>query len=500
MTQLKYLDGFDKMTSSSEQFNIVKGALNKLRLRPQIQNEYSESSREALGTVDTNTAVGQFFKTSKENINGISLTVQSAATFASMDAITSGAGENKAGTMEYSSSVALQAEYIKSGADEAVRTTFTDLASVTQDGSYCIGMDLSGVVDDEWRVTLTSTDLTGVTFSLKYAQNISQVQAKLFFFISDGTNGKSFLLTTSTTNVWQTFTFAETSMSIDTADDGGAEVDMSAITKMGFRIDVRQAGATLGYADSITYQAEGGSFDIELWKFPSLPVGDGTEDYTAVGTQYTEIGDRGVGGFVQSSLNVPLFGGKHKYHIDGFIAGTALEIPTNTLLEENAYYALVLKYVDTDVTVFGANTLYEIEYYTEGYAWKTEVADGFVDRIAGAESSGLYSDLMFQIFSAESVYIMSANVLADSAPNGDAQASIFVEDKNMGITGIVSTVQRGGMGRTSIPFDLSTHPMMLGEGGKFEVYYDDDPTDDVSKILFGFTYLYRLSRANGSIS
>ncbi len=161
---------YTEMTSNSEQFNILKGNLNKLRLRPQIQNEYAESSREAIGTVDASTVVGQMFKASQNNINGISLTLQSAASFASMDSITAntGSSEQKAGTMEYSSDAELQEEWIKSGAVEAVRSAYTDDNSDTQDGSFAckMPMDAAGV---EWRVTLTSTDLTGVTISIFYA-------------------------------------------------------------------------------------------------------------------------------------------------------------------------------------------------------------------------------------------------------------------------------------------------------------------------------------------
>ncbi len=117
--------------------------------------------------------------------------------------------------------------------------------------------------------------------------------------------------------------------------------------------------------------------------------------------------------------------------------------------------------------------------------------------IPGANGAGAYSDLMFQTFSAQDVYSVSSTLLTDSAPGAGADVAIFAEDSNMGITGIVSTVQRGGMGRTSLEYDLKLRPMFLENGGKFEAYYNDDPTDDATQALFVMEYLYVPPTVNG---
>ncbi len=488
-------DTYSKQTQNSDQFNIVKGTLNKLRLRPQIQNEYCESSREGMYAITSANVVGQIFKASQDNINGISLTLQSNAIFASMNNITSGSGEHKSGTMEYSSDGALQAEYIKSGSTEAVRGTFTDAALVTQDGSYACKMPMD-VDNDDWRVGLSATDLTGVTFSLKYANTKEWNRAKMYFFIGDGTNTKSYPLTIALKNVWQTFKFAESDMIVHADDDTSTTPTITAITQMGFRV-TDPDGAEFAYVDSITYQVEGGSIKAELWDMgSSLPASDGTVDYTT-GTQYTELGDKGIAGFVTSSIDIDLVGGKRKYHIDELIAGVALEKPSNTLLTVDNYYALILKYVDTDVLVYGPNTTYSVNYYTNGYAWKAETSDNLIDVIPGVSGSGAYSDLMFQIFSTQDVYIHKFQLFTTDAPSGNADVSVFSEDKNMGIVDIPVSNQKGGMGRTEITMDLSLKPSLLEKGGKFEAYYNDDPTDDVDVVLFAMDYLFIPPTTNG---
>lgn len=483
-------------TQNSNSFTITKGALNNLRLRPKILNEHSESSREALGTITSTVAIGQIFKASQDNINGMSMTVQSAEALTSMDDITTGGGELKAGTMEYSSDVALQAEYIKGGANEATRSAFTDIASVTQDGNYGIKMATSSTADN-WTVTLASTDLSGDIFSLKFAQTQSFANAKVYFFIGDGTNTKSYPLSVPSINLWKTFTFEETDMVV-TADDLTATTpDMSAITKMGFRVDDSHP-SSFAYSDSITYQTEPGSFSIELWDLgTTLPTGNGTEDYTSIGTQYTELGDRGISGVVVSSVNVALHGGKRVYHSDDFVAGTALEIPSNTLLDVDHYYSVVGKYVDTDITVYGGNTTFEVDYYTNGYAWKTDVADNFIDKIDGAHGSGAYSDFAFEIYSTQDVNIIKTDIVQDSAAGANAWATINAEDKNMDITSVPAVVQKGGFGRTGMSLDQANRPVFLEKGGKYEVNFNDDATDSLTKILFSMSYWFIKEDANG---
>lgn len=478
-------------------FDILPGQLNEMRIRPAIINEHVESSRELIDTVTSSNIVGQFFKASQDNINTLYLTLQSTLAFASMDAITSGAGENKAGTMEYSSSAALQAEWIKSGAAEAVRATFTDTTGVTQDEEFCMQLDLTGVVDDEWRVTLDSTDLTGVSFSLKYAQNKSFEQAKMFFFISDGTNGKSFLLPVGAPSIWQTFEFIESSMTVDAADDGGGIVDMTAITEMGFRIDTRRGGA-IAYVDSIAYQ---GSVVLKLWDCgTSLPVGDGASfNLTDNATQYTELGDRGISGVVVSEVSLPLKGGRQFYHVHGFVAGVATEIPTNTLLTVGNYYAITINYVDTDVGVFGPNTTFSIDYYNNGYAFQTTNESTPITKIPGAAGAGAYSDIMFAILSTQDVYVYQTEItILDASGNEtishtDTEITFHLENSDMEMS---LTANDHIVNRTRVE-DFSMRPQYLDKGGKIEAYYSSDPLDSARRAEFGARYFYTPPIVNG---
>jgi len=71
--------GYSKQTANGDTWLLQKGQLNKLRLRPQIMNEHAESSRNIQGTVTSTNIVGQIFKASQDNINGINLTLESAA-------------------------------------------------------------------------------------------------------------------------------------------------------------------------------------------------------------------------------------------------------------------------------------------------------------------------------------------------------------------------------------------------------------------------------------
>lgn len=487
------IDAHSKMTETGDDFVIVKGNVNKLRLRPQIVNEHQESSREALATVDSSTVVGQVFKASEDNINSLSLTLESAATFASMDAITTGAGEKKAGTMEYSADAALQAEYIKSGSVEATRSAFTDDVAVTQDGSYACKFT-GATAADEWRVALTSTDLSGVTFRLKFSQTHTFTLLKVYFFVGDGTNTKSFPLSVLTSNVWQTFSIPEDIMTVESTDDTATTPNMAAITRMGFRIDDSHP-ASFGYADSIAYQAKGGSVDLELWDFgTSLPASDKSVDYTTK-DQYTELGDRGIGGGVASSIRVPLVGGKQLYHVHGFIAGVASEIPGNTLLTVGNYYSVVIKYVDTDVTVFGADTTFSTSYYNNGYAWDADTGDADeIEIISGAAGAGAYSDLMFKVFSVQEVWITGTELKLDAAAGSNAQFQIFVEDSGMKVTDIIAG-HESKFGTEHVK-DLSLRPILMESGAKMECYYNDDPTDSVLEVAFKMTYFYAPNGAN----
>jgi hypothetical protein len=75
----KVIQNYEKESANSVYQQIQKGQLNKVRLRSQVINEHAESSRLAHTTVESGVKVGQIFKASQDNINGINLTLESAA-------------------------------------------------------------------------------------------------------------------------------------------------------------------------------------------------------------------------------------------------------------------------------------------------------------------------------------------------------------------------------------------------------------------------------------
>ena len=70
---------YTKQTSNGGFRPIQKGQLNIIRVRPQVLNEQQESSRTIQSTIASGNIVGQVFKASQDNINGIALTLESAA-------------------------------------------------------------------------------------------------------------------------------------------------------------------------------------------------------------------------------------------------------------------------------------------------------------------------------------------------------------------------------------------------------------------------------------
>ncbi|GAH05540.1 unnamed protein product, partial [marine sediment metagenome] len=160
-------------------------------------------------------------------------------------------------------------------------------------------------------------------------------------------------------------------------------------------------------------------------------------------------------------VNLSLLGGKRLYHINAFVAGVALEIPTNELLNLGNYYAITINYVDTELNVYGTNSSYSIQYYTNGYAFTTP------DEATAITAVGEYNDCMFCIFSTQDVYVNTMLKFYDADPNGLATESVFIEDKNMCITGIIlNDIQPPRL--QEIEFRDRVFP--LGKGSKFELY------------------------------
>jgi len=456
---------FSRRTCTGDTFGVATGQLNKYRIRPAILNEHAESSRDEQAVVTSSLIVGQVFKASQDNINGIMLTLESAAG-ATLDDFES-----------YADSAALQAVWIETdAADPATLET-----TIVKGGTQAMALPLSATVADEWQDSVSSTDYTGYTFEVDYYQTNNYSQAKLSFYIGDGTNTKSTSLVTAAPNVWQHFELLESNMS----EDGGGTTDVTAITEIGFRLTDRHAGA-VGYIDNLTATPAPGSVSLKIWDMgASIPV-------TAVtsiddGTQYTQIGDRGILGAVVAALDVPLIGGKRLYTVKGFACGTAPEIPANTMLTAGNYYALTINYVDTNVSVYGPDSSIR-NYYTNGFAFTAP------DEATAITALGADNDCMFGIYSTADIYINRLIKDYNAEPGADATDQVFTEDQYMNITDII---KGNGHPPQDSAIDYLDRKYFMAKGGKFEVYHNSDGTDSVTQADVAMCYMFEPPTVNG---
>jgi hypothetical protein len=454
---------YTKTGSNSKTITLSRGQLNKFKLRPQIINEHQESSRNVQGTVTSTNIVGQVFKASHDNINGIMTTMETAAT-------------TEFDTFEtYADDAALQAAWAGAG-----RLATLDITT-PKVGTKAMQFPITNV-GDVWVKTVTATDYNDYSFAFFFKQNFLFGVAEVEFYIGDGTNTKSITLPVSGANSWQQFSIQETAMT----DDGVTTPNMAAITKIGFRTAVKIVGG-IGYVDEILTSPEPGSVEFKLWKFgPTIPVSEVTALDDAV--QYTELGDRGFnGGTVHTSINVKLYPGKRIYNIVDFVAGVALEIPGNTTLVKDNYYMLTIHYVDTNTKIYGADETYGIDYYQNGFAFTTP------DESTAITTVGDYCDLMFVIHSAEDVYIYETEKDYNGAPGALASEVVYIEDKNMKIIG---TIEGANIPLQSHILDLRQRPVFLPKGGKYEIYYYDDASDLITTLNGTIFYMYKEQSVN----
>ncbi|MCP4141666.1 MAG: hypothetical protein GY755_15565, partial [Chloroflexi bacterium] len=188
------------------------------------------------------------------------------------------------------------------------------------------------------------------------------------------------------------------------------------------------------------------------------------------------------------SVSVDLVGGKRTYHIDKFVAGTALEIPTNELLNIGNYYAITIHYDDTEVNVYGANTSFNNDYYVNGYAFTAP------DESTAITKLGQYNDIMFCIHSTQDAWLVAFGLRADAVPNGGSEITCYTEDNNMmRVNPLLTGVQPAEENK----IDVSGRPAFLVKGGKFEAEYNDDFTDSVSVIITEIVYYYVPPTVNG---
>lgn len=456
-------ESFSEVTASGDVFLIQKGQLNKVRLRPQIINEHAESSKSVIGTIDSTTIVGQIFKASQDNINSLNITLESAESvlFDTFE--------------DYADSAALQAVWVEGTNVSILETTIVAPGGSTK--SMKLPLD---TLSDTWTKTISPTDFTGYNGVFDVYQDEDFSKAKISVVLGDGTNTKSIQLVVQNKNTWTHFDIPESALS----EDGGGTTDMSAITHVFFKVEEKAIGKS-AYIDNYYATPPVGEIGIKLWDMGTdIPVSTTTS--IDDGTQYTKLGDAGISGLQEAEYILSLKGGKRLYHINQFVAGVALEIPTNEILNVDHYYAITLNYIDTDVDVYGPNPSYD-NYYGNGYSFTVP------DEATAITATGTDEDLMFVIFSTQDAYIAQFLQFIDAPPNGDSQTSIFIEDKNMSVTNIILS---GTQGVQTVAQQIPK-PYYMEKGSKYEQYYNDDFTDDVSSINHVIQYYFEQNTPNG---
>jgi len=454
---------YTKQTASGETFLVQKGQLNNIRLRPQVMNEQCESSREIQAVVTATNTVNQIFKASHDNINGINLTMESAA------------GVEFDDFEEYADSAALQAEWIPSGIVEAELDTTRPHTGIN---SMYLDLSATTPVGTQWLRTFTTTDFTGYTgqFWMYSRKEYKDVKLKVIVEDSATNQSKADIITAGKEQYFQ-YNFNVTSL-VGTAD-------LTDIVKIGFEVVSTKNDGEI-YIDDMVSIPGAGQAKIKLFNMGvTLPV-DGVTKLSD-GTQYTKLGDLGISGQQLSEINVSLLGGKRMYHIDEFVAGVALEIPGNELLIPGNYYVISIQYVDTDINIYGPNASYEKQYYNNGYAFTAPDEDTAISAI------GEYSDLMFIIFSTQEVFVYELTVINDGTPGDGSQTSVYVEDEDMQRTDILVS----GIKAVPAITTMLKRPFLMTKGSKIEQEYNHDFQDDVSSINLIFQYYFIPPIVNG---
>jgi len=167
---------YTKQTASGETFFIQKGQLNNVRLRPQVMNEQCESSRQIQAVVTATNTVNQVFKASQDNINGLNLTMESAA------------GTEFDDFESYANSAALQAVWVSTN---AVLATLSTTRVHTGTNSMYLDLSDSTPIGTQWMRTFSTVDFTGFTGEFWMYSRKEYKDVKLKVVIEDGSANQS---------------------------------------------------------------------------------------------------------------------------------------------------------------------------------------------------------------------------------------------------------------------------------------------------------------------
>ena len=441
---------FTNITTNTSRTNISKGQLNKIGIQPRIGNEHVESSREIQGVVSNGNIVGQIFRASKDNITALMFTLESAQGIVIDD------------FESYADNAALQAVWSASSALATLETV------IVHGGVKAMSLPTTNT-GDEWERSSAPqdfTDFTG-TFNAYFSHSFAQQQIAVYIEDSIG-NNKSFTIIQDGPGSWCDCAVNEKAMTENPGNS--ADTDITDITRIGFRVILKRTGGSV-IIDDLASVPPPGDIEIKLWDMGDTKPISATTSIDD-GTQYQQIG-----GAQAASYTLSLEGGKRLYHIEEFTAGANKSIPTNELLTINNYYIFELKWIDTDVSVYGPDTSFNTDYYNSGFAFTAP------DEATVITAIGQYSDLMFGILSTQPAYIVKAAWRFNAAPNGGSSISVFIESDEMKVSDVV--VDHEHSPEQEFTSDLSIRPQYLADGGKLEYYYNDD-----------FTYFYYIQPNN----
>jgi hypothetical protein len=446
---------YSKLTSNASTVNITKGNLNRIAFYPRILNEHVESSREVQGTVTSTNIVGQIFRASKDNISALMLTLGSAGGVVIDD------------FESYTNNAELQVAWV------ATNTLATLEQTTVFSGAKAMSLPTT-VLGDQWSSTALPQDYTGYTgtFDAYFSHGVAQQQISVFIKDSAG-NRRVFPITQDGPDVWCNCEVNEAAMTEDPANS--LPTDITDIVTIGYEVIVKKIGGT-AIIDNLGSAPPPGEIEIKLWDMgEAKPV-------TAVtsidsGSQYPQIGLAEA-----NSFTLQLQGGVRIYHMEDFYAGVKKIEPDNVPIITGNYYLLELKYLDTDVDVYGPDPSFEIDFYNSGYSFTAP------DEASAISAIGQYSNIMFGIMSTQDIFFTEIRWRFDFEPNGDSSIIVFLESVEMKITDIV--VDHEDSPEQEFSKDVSTRPMFLEDGGKLEFYYNDDYSDSVSKVNGEVAFLY----------
>lgn len=452
--------GFSEIMEVTAKVVIQKGQLNKASIKPRIINEHVESSREIQGVVDATNIVGQVVRLSKDNITGMALTLESAAGIL-LDNFES-----------YANSAALQAVWVASG------ELATLDSAIFKSGTQSMSLPLTNGADS-WAITIPSTDYTEFTGSFDFYQSTTLGLIKVY--IEDSLGNKKFSnIPVVNANEWQHVEVLESSMTEDPGN--GADTNVTDIIIVGFEVVTKRTLFSANI-DNLSATPPPGNIEVKFWDMGETPP-ISTINSIDDGNQYMKVGG------ASASYLLPLSGGKRLYHIhQGLELGAFKNEPTNETLNPGNYYIIELKYVDTDINVYGPDTSFAVNYYESGYAFTAP------DEATAITATGPYSDIMFFLQSMQDIYITQAEWRFDTAPNGNSDLYVFAEDANMDIVGVI--VDHEESPDVQETKNIENRPIYLEDGGKLEFYYNDDFTDSVANIIIEMQYVFQLPETNG---